>query len=139
MAKYFLSTAYPLCLLETQTYVYHPIKCSVKRQLTICKAVNQPVKHPPILTKRDLSISFLTTFVLSLAGEDANGAILEADDDVELLEKVKKDRKKRLEKQGVISSSTKETGLSCKNNILLFPALLGECGCTLTSLHKDDR
>ncbi|MCI25479.1 thylakoid lumenal 16.5 kDa protein chloroplastic-like, partial [Trifolium medium] len=35
--------------------------------------------------------------------------ILEADDDVELLEKVKKDRKKRLEKQGVISSSTKET------------------------------
>lgn len=82
----------------------------MKRQLTICKAVNQPVIHPPILTKRDLSISFLTTFVLSLAVEDANGAILEADDDVELLEKVKKDRKKRLEKQGVISSSTKETG-----------------------------
>ncbi|KAK8535152.1 hypothetical protein V6N12_056683, partial [Hibiscus sabdariffa] len=36
--------------------------------------------------------------------------ILEADDDEELLEKVKKDRKKRLEKQGVISSSGKEKG-----------------------------
>lgn len=51
--------------------------------------------------------------MLSLAGKgclDANAAILEADDDLELLEKVKKDRKKRLEKQGVISSSTKETG-----------------------------
>ena len=41
---------------------------------------------------------------------DAKAAIVEADDDVELLEKVKKDRKKRLEKQRVISSSTKETG-----------------------------
>jgi len=40
---------------------------------------------------------------------DANAAILEADDDVELLEKVKKDRKKRLEKQGVIRSFTKQT------------------------------
>ncbi|KAK8610121.1 hypothetical protein V6N13_081292 [Hibiscus sabdariffa] len=37
-------------------------------------------------------------------------SILEADDDEELLEKVKKDRKKRLEKQGVISSSGKEKG-----------------------------
>jgi len=48
-----------------------------------------------------------------LAGKgcsDANAAILEADDDEELLEKVKKDRKKRLERQGVISSSNKETG-----------------------------
>lgn len=35
---------------------------------------------------------------------------MEADDDVELLEKVKKDRKKRLERQGVISSSGRETG-----------------------------
>jgi len=51
--------------------------------------------------------------VLSLSGKglfDAKAAIVEADDDVELLEKVKKDRKKRLEKQRVISSSTKETG-----------------------------
>lgn len=89
-----------------------PIMCSVKRQLTLCKAVSQPAIHPPIiLTKRGLSISFPTTFSLSLAGEDANAAILEADDDEERLEKVKRDRKKRLERQGMIKSSSKETGL----------------------------
>ncbi|XP_020225851.1 thylakoid lumenal 16.5 kDa protein, chloroplastic [Cajanus cajan] len=117
MATYSLPTAYPLCLpssssslsLATRTDVYHPIKCSVKKQLTLSKAVNEPAIHPPILTKRGLSISFVTTFVLSLTGEDANAAILEADDDEELLEKVKRDRKKRIERQGVISSSTKET------------------------------
>lgn len=52
--------------------------------------------------------------MFSLAGkgyfDNADAAILEADDDEELLEKVKRDRKKRLEKQGVINSSTKETG-----------------------------
>lgn len=41
---------------------------------------------------------------------DANAAILEAEDDEELLEKVKKDRKKRLEKQSALSSSMKEKG-----------------------------
>ncbi|KAG4970731.1 hypothetical protein JHK85_037152 [Glycine max] len=72
---------------------------------------NRLATHTPILTKRGLSISFLTAFLVSLAGEDANAAILEADDDEERLEKVKRDRKKRLERQGVIKSSTKETGL----------------------------
>lgn len=106
------SSSSPSLSSATLTHVHHPIKCSVKRQLTLCKAVNQTAL--PTLTKRDLSISFFTSFLLSLAGKgclDANAAILEADDDLELLEKVKKDRKKRLEKQGVISSSTKETGL----------------------------
>ncbi|XP_020244163.1 thylakoid lumenal 16.5 kDa protein, chloroplastic [Asparagus officinalis] len=46
---------------------------------------------------------------LSLSAS-SEAAILEADDDVELLEKVKKDREKRLQRQGVISSSNKETG-----------------------------
>lgn len=36
--------------------------------------------------------------------------VLEAEDDLELLEKVKNDRKKRLERQGVINSSAAETG-----------------------------
>ncbi|TKY54841.1 Thylakoid lumenal 16.5 kDa protein [Spatholobus suberectus] len=76
--------------------------------------VNQQAINPPILTKRGLSISFLTAFVLSLASADANAAILEADDDEELLEKVKRDRKERLERQGVISSSAKETEASSK-------------------------
>lgn len=150
MATNFLSTAANSFLLSsssssspsmslatvTPTYVYQPIKCSVKSHLTLCKAVNQQAPHPPSVTKRGLSISFLTSFMFSLAGNgcfDANAAILEADDDVELLEKVKKDRKKRLEKQGVINSSTKETGLILQNDFLLFPTLLGECGSPLTS------
>ncbi|XP_054820288.1 thylakoid lumenal 16.5 kDa protein, chloroplastic-like [Prosopis cineraria] len=90
----------------------YPLKCNFKRQTILCKSVNLPaVLHRPVVTKRILSLSFLTNFVLSLAGKgssDANAAILEADDDEELLEKVKRDRKKRLERQGVISSSTKE-------------------------------
>ncbi|XP_061350801.1 uncharacterized protein LOC133295907 isoform X2 [Gastrolobium bilobum] len=126
MATNFLSTANPFCLpssssfspslsLATPAYVYQPMKCSVKRQLTLCKAVNEAELCPPSLTKRGISISIVTSFVLSFAGKgclDANAAILEAEDDEELMEKVKKDRKKRLERQGVINSSTKETGAS---------------------------
>ncbi|KAI4344146.1 hypothetical protein L6164_011410 [Bauhinia variegata] len=115
--RFFLSSS-PSCSssrsssLATTTYTF-PNKRYAKWQLTLCKAVEQPALHAPILTKRTLSISFITSIVLSLAGKpfsEANAAILEADDDVELLEKVKRDRKKRLEKQGVISSSSKETG-----------------------------
>lgn len=40
----------------------------------------------------------------------AKAAILEADDDEELLERVKKDRQKRIQRQGVINSSKLETG-----------------------------
>lgn len=79
-----------------------------------CKALcNESSFSPSVLSKRSLCISLGTTaLILSLAGRegfDANAAILEADDDEELLEKVKKDRKKRLERQGVINSSVKET------------------------------
>jgi hypothetical protein len=45
------------------------------------------------------------------ADRPARAAVLEEDDDIELLERVKEDRKKRLQKQGVISSSGTETGL----------------------------
>ncbi|XP_028753922.1 thylakoid lumenal 16.5 kDa protein, chloroplastic [Neltuma alba] len=91
-----------------------PLKCNFKRKQILCKSVNLPEElHRPVVTKRILSLSFFTSFVLSFAGgkgsSDANAAILEADDDEELLEKVKRDRKKRLERQGVISSSKKET------------------------------
>lgn len=64
------------------------------------------------LSKRSLTLSLTSTFLLFLSGKglsDANAAILEADDDEELLEKVKRDRKKRLEKQELISSSNRET------------------------------
>ncbi|CAL5443340.1 unnamed protein product [Camellia sinensis] len=89
-------------------------KHNARTELNLCKAVtdSQQPPYPPILTKRGLSISLTTSF-LSLVSSQvcsaANAAILEADDDIELLEKVKRDRKKRLEKQGVISSSNKET------------------------------
>lgn len=46
------------------------------------------------------------------ADHPARALVLEEDDDIELLERVKEDRKKRLEKQGVISSSGTETGQS---------------------------
>ncbi|OEL17929.1 Thylakoid lumenal 16.5 kDa protein, chloroplastic, partial [Dichanthelium oligosanthes] len=44
------------------------------------------------------------------ADRPARALVLEADDDIELLERVKEDRKKRLQKQGIISSSGTETG-----------------------------
>lgn len=44
------------------------------------------------------------------AGRPARALVLEEDDDIELLERVKEDRKKRLQKQGIISSSGAETG-----------------------------
>ncbi|KAK0571143.1 hypothetical protein LWI29_011718 [Acer saccharum] len=87
-----------------------------KPHQTLCKAFSteSPSISPTEITKRSLSISFITGLVFILAGNggrvDANAAILEADDDDELMEKVKKDRKKRLERQGVINSSKQETG-----------------------------
>ncbi|XP_011020147.1 PREDICTED: thylakoid lumenal 16.5 kDa protein, chloroplastic-like [Populus euphratica] len=92
-------------------------KCNATRSLTLCKTLSDetpPVTPSPvIITKRSLSICFLTSFVFSLASRgnsSTNAAILEADDDEELMEKVKRDRKKRLEKQGVISSANQEKG-----------------------------
>ncbi|CAL5360809.1 thylakoid lumenal 16.5 kDa protein, chloroplastic [Camellia sinensis] len=89
-------------------------KHNARTELSLCKAVtdSQQPPYPPILTKRGLSISLTTSFLSLVSSQGcsaANAAILEADDDIELLEKVKRDRKKRLEKQGVISSSNKET------------------------------
>ncbi|KAL9255983.1 Thylakoid lumenal 16.5 kDa protein, chloroplastic-like protein [Drosera capensis] len=83
--------------------------------LIICKSFKEPKSLPisPIsLQKRGFCLGFATSLVLIYKngeGFGANAAILEADDDVELLEKVRKDRQKRIERQGVIKSSTKET------------------------------
>lgn len=44
------------------------------------------------------------------ADRPARALVLEEDEDIELLERVKEDRKKRLQKQGVINSSGTETG-----------------------------
>ncbi|XP_011017782.1 PREDICTED: thylakoid lumenal 16.5 kDa protein, chloroplastic-like [Populus euphratica] len=121
-AKPFLSSSTPTSLssLTNRTLLFScpQQKCNPRRPLTSCKALSDgshpgPAASPIIITKRSLSICFLTSFVFSLASRgssSANAAILEADDDEELLEKVKKDRKKRLERQGVISSANKEKG-----------------------------
>ncbi|MBA0846724.1 hypothetical protein Goshw_006227 [Gossypium schwendimanii] len=79
---------------------------------TLCKAFNESPPPTPALTKRGFSLCFITSLVLAAGNGCSNAiaAILEADDDEELLEKVKKDRKKRLERQGVISSSSQEKG-----------------------------
>ncbi|TQD69141.1 hypothetical protein C1H46_045326 [Malus baccata] len=114
-AKSFLpsSSATPPSSLTTTPTLIHVQKTSTRRGLTFCQALSEEPQSPaPILTKRSLSITFLTSFAFSLVGKDfssSKAAILEADDDEELLEKVKKDRKKRLERQGVLSSSKKET------------------------------
>ncbi|XWS27024.1 hypothetical protein CRYUN_Cryun26dG0080100 [Craigia yunnanensis] len=84
---------------------------NVKRRRTLCKAFNESPPPSPALTKRGFSLCFITSLVLAGTGcSNANAAILEAEDDEELLEKVKRDRKKRLERQGVISSSDQEKG-----------------------------
>ncbi|ESQ37917.1 hypothetical protein EUTSA_v10028953mg [Eutrema salsugineum] len=69
-----------------------------------------------LCNRRDLSLGFMSSFLaIGLVGNDrrsrdANAAILEADDDEELMEKVKQDRKKRIERQAVLNSAVKEKG-----------------------------
>ena len=66
------------------------------------------------LSKRSFALSLSSSFLLSLAGKGgrlAEAVPLEDEDDLELLEKVKKDRKKRIERQGIINSSSKEKGI----------------------------
>lgn len=113
MATVFLSNPKTFTLFPSSSI--HPHKHTPRGLIIQCKAVdNDSSISPPIFTKRNLSIGLTTAFFLSIASkgfsQNALAAILEADDDVELLEKVKMDRKKRLEKQGVISSSNKEKG-----------------------------
>lgn len=125
MATVFLSTAKSfLYSLSSSSSVTRPPqtqgqKPNARPQLPLCKAtvsdsISAPNYKPQALTKRNLSLSLTTTLLFSIAGQGyysaSNAAILEADDDVELLERVKKDRQKRIERQGVISSSNKEKG-----------------------------
>ncbi|XP_050238570.1 thylakoid lumenal 16.5 kDa protein, chloroplastic [Mercurialis annua] len=82
-------------------------KNNAKKQIILCKALSDKSPSSPNLTKRNLSICFITGFVFSLTSR-GNAAILEADEDDELMEKVKRDRLRRIERQGVINSSNKE-------------------------------
>lgn len=125
MATSFLSTAnaFLSCTLASSSssssssslsVCLHKHNAKRQQQTALSKAFTESPLPSPCLTKRSLSVCFISSFVFSMGGKgcfDANAAILEADDDQELLEKVKRDRKKRLERQGVISSSKVETGL----------------------------
>ncbi|KAL2464427.1 Thylakoid lumenal 16.5 kDa protein [Forsythia ovata] len=111
MAAVFLSNANTF-LPSIPSTSQHVTSICNRRQLIICKAVNEASLSPSILSKRSLCISISSMCVLALTGKghfDANAAILEADDDDELMEKVKRDRKKRIDRQDFIKSSTKET------------------------------
>lgn len=73
----------------------------------------EPALASPSLSKRNFALFLSSAFLLPLVangGPEAEAAVLEAEDDLELLEKVKQDRKKRIEKQGIINSSKQETG-----------------------------
>ncbi|VVB07017.1 unnamed protein product [Arabis nemorensis] len=90
---------------------------SSKKKNQIAYSGNNKNQTSSLLWKRrDLSLGFMSSFLaVGLVGNDirrrdANAAILEADDDEELLEKVKQDRKKRIERQAVINSAVKEKG-----------------------------
>jgi hypothetical protein len=69
-----------------------------------------------VVGRRRGMASCLLAALAAVAGSSGAGtvraAILEADDDLELLERVKEDKKKRLQKQGLINSSAAETGRS---------------------------
>ncbi|PIA42416.1 hypothetical protein AQUCO_02000101v1 [Aquilegia coerulea] len=125
MAKSLLSTAKTILPLTSSSpspssspnACIFPHSNNVKKSnssiMTQCKAISESVRLiSPILTKRSLTINFTTILTLSLAGKgffDANAAILEAEDDLELLEKVKKDKQKRIERQELFSASPTET------------------------------
>ncbi|WCJ30043.1 chloroplast thylakoid lumen protein [Euphorbia peplus] len=89
--------------------IFNPQKYNAKR-LLICCSSSSSNDSQPIMSKRSLSISFVSGLAFSLVNSGANAAILEADENDELMEKVKRDRKKRIDRQGVINSSNKEKG-----------------------------
>ncbi|KAL0315572.1 UNVERIFIED_CONTAM: Thylakoid lumenal protein, chloroplastic [Sesamum radiatum] len=111
MATVFLPNA--KAFLPSLPYASSSTVHAQAQQIVCCRAATE-ASSSLVISRRTISLS--TLLFTTLRGyskgrlDEANAAILEADDDEELLEKVKKDRKKRLERQGVISSSAKETG-----------------------------
>ncbi|XP_074273987.1 thylakoid lumenal 16.5 kDa protein, chloroplastic [Silene latifolia] len=111
-ATSFLSTANTFTHLTSLTPTSSSSSFCLKKhnvtQHLVCKASSSSVEHVT-LSKRSFAMSISSVVLLSLAGR-VNATPLEAEDDLELLEKVKQDRKKRLERQSIINSSVKEKG-----------------------------
>ncbi|KAL5729627.1 hypothetical protein ACHQM5_002552 [Ranunculus cassubicifolius] len=109
MATALLSSLY--YSTRTVTNCDPPHKCCNAMRPAVVVACKTSSSSPAIVvTKRGLAISVSTLLLGGILSNSSNAAILEADDDVELLEKVKRDRKKRIERQEVINSSNKEAG-----------------------------
>ncbi|XP_078171289.1 chloroplast thylakoid lumen protein [Carex rostrata] len=96
-----------------------PFSSPARKCLTcIAQLTNVPASitsTPSVSVGRREGLFFLTAVATTVAQQLPSlskswALVLEAEDDLELLEKVKNDRKKRLERQGVINSSAAETG-----------------------------
>ncbi|KAJ0971230.1 hypothetical protein J5N97_019189 [Dioscorea zingiberensis] len=94
----------------TTSSPHHSAFLTRKQAIISCSSAIDPPPPPPLLLGRRHSITALTLSATGLLFPPAQAAILEADDDEELLERVKKDRQKRIQRQGFINSSNKETG-----------------------------
>ncbi|CAN8248021.1 unnamed protein product [Cochlearia groenlandica] len=101
-----------LCSSALNSLVSSTLSSSKKNQIA-CLGTNKNQTSSLSWNRRELSLGFMSSF-LAIGNDrrlrDANAAILEADDDEELLEKVKQDRKKRIERQAVFNSALKEKG-----------------------------
>ena len=148
-AKSFLSSYIPCSnQLPSPHSSSSPLLCPHKthKRAVLCRAIREPLAPetvPISVSKRGLVLSLTATLLLAFAGSGngngfsaANAAILEADDDQELMERVKKDRQKRIERQGVLISSKQETGFFLIKNLpSLCHQLLFLCKCDLYNAH----
>ncbi|KAH7290820.1 hypothetical protein KP509_30G065600 [Ceratopteris richardii] len=79
-----------------------------------CHCESSPIEKPYLATNKDAStrrqvLTAVTACGLFLPLNNVAFALLEADDDEELLEKVKEDRKKKIKRRGEINSFKEET------------------------------
>jgi len=107
-----------LCSSTLNPFFSATLSSSKKNQIAYSGNSKNQTSSSLLWKRRELSLGFMSSLVaIGLVSNDrrrhdANAAILEADDDEELLEKVKQDRKKRIERQAVLNSAVKEKGTS---------------------------
>ncbi|CAD5326918.1 unnamed protein product [Arabidopsis thaliana] len=106
-----------LCSSTLNPFFSTTLSSSKKNQIAYSGNSKNQTSSSLLWKRRELSLGFMSSLVaIGLVStndrrrHDANAAILEADDDEELLEKVKQDRKKRIERQAVLNSAVKEKG-----------------------------
>ncbi|KAI5016075.1 hypothetical protein ZWY2020_005926 [Hordeum vulgare] len=102
----------PAVVAQEVPALLHPVAKKPILLRGVAEASSERGQTPFVAGRRQHRASCSLAAPLALASSSAGvkAAILEADDDLELLEHVKEDKKKRLQKQGIISSSAAETG-----------------------------